>query len=112
MVRPVWGWHKPNTFLDFLSKPWKLTDRDNCKEKCLNTPIDLWNVKNKSYIDLLGNYTDCLLFTYEELLENPNKVIISIAEKLNSPLKEKFTNYDDSTKNDNKNFNDYQETGS
>ena len=101
--------NKPSLFLSFLKENWKLTDRDNCKEKSLNTPIELWNIKNKSYIDLLRDYTDCLLFTYEELLENPNKVISSISEKLNIPLKEKFINYDDSTKNDNKYFNDYQD---
>ena len=101
--------NKPNTFLDFLRQVWILTDRDNCKEKILNSPIDLWNIKNKSYIDLLGAYSNCLLFTYEELLENPDQVIISISEKLKLPLKEKFKNYDESTKDDNKNFNDYQD---
>jgi hypothetical protein len=100
--------NKSSPFLSFLKEKWKLTDRDNCKEKSLNTPIELWNIKNKSYINLLKDYTDCLLFTYEELLENPNKVISSISEKLNIPLKEKFKNYNDSTKNDNKDFNDYQ----
>ena len=99
----------PNSFLDFLSKPWKLTSRDNCKEKSLESPIDLWNIKNKSYIDFSYDYADCLIFTYEELLENPNRIIISISKKINTPLKEKFKNYDDSTKNDNKNFNDYQD---
>ena len=82
--------NKPNSFLSFLKEKWKLTDRDNCKLKSLDSPIDLWNFKNKSYIDLL------------------DKVIVSISEKLNIVLKEKFKNYDDSTKNDNKKFNDYQ----
>ena len=100
--------NKPNSFLSFLKEKWTLTDRDNCKLKSLDSPIDLWNFKNKSYIDLLDSYSNCLIFTYEELLENPDKVIVSISEKLNIFFKEKFKNYDDSTKNDNKKFNDYQ----
>lgn len=99
---------KPNSFISFLNNHWGLTTRDNCKEKGLNSPVDLWNIKNKSYMNLLNNYSNCLLFTYEELLENPNKVIVSISEKLNIPLKEEFKNYANSTKNDNKDFNDYQ----
>lgn len=100
--------NKPNSFLSFLKEKWKLTDRDNCKLKILESPIDLWNIKNKSYINLLNSYSNCLIFTYEELLECPDKVIASISEKLNIVLKEKFKNYDDSTKNDNKKFIDYQ----
>ena len=68
----------------------------------------MWNIKNKSYIDLSDSYSNYLIITYEELLERPDKVIASISEKLNIPLKDVFRNYDNSTKDDNKDFNDYQ----
>ena len=100
--------NKPNSFLSFLKEKWELTDRDNYKLRSLDSPINLWNIKNRSYIDLSDSYSNYLIITYEELLERPDKVIASISEKLNIPLKNVFRNYDNSTKDDNKDFNDYQ----
>ena len=101
--------NKPNTFITFLKEKWELTERDNYNLESLDSPIDLWNIKNQSYIDLSNTYSNNLILTYEELLESPNNIIFSISDRLDIPLKDKFKNYDNSTKNDNKDFNDYQD---
>ena len=75
----------------------------------LKTPIDLWNIKNGSYIEFARNNKNTIQIKYEDLLENPAKIINKISITIDVPLKEEFSNYHASTKDDNKCFSDYQQ---
>ena len=101
---------KPTSFLSFLNTHWDLRKRDNIQgTQSLETPIQLWNIKNGSYIDFARNNENTLQIKYEDLLENPVKLIEQIATAINEPLKKEFTNYHASTKDDDKRFSDYQQ---
>ena len=100
---------KPHTFSEFIRSEWKLVKRDNiCNKNSLANPIELWNIKNKSYISHLSNFDNSILLKYEDLLDNPSKVFNDISILLNQPLKNDFSNYENSTKGDNKNSDDYR----
>jgi len=45
-----YGGEKPD-FETFLATPWKTVARDNC-ESVLANPVELWNIKNASYLQL------------------------------------------------------------
>jgi hypothetical protein len=87
--------HKPD-FEGFLTTPWKTVRRDNVPASSL-TPVELWNVKNRSYVQ---SDDDCLLnLTSEGILKDPEQVIRTISRRYGIPLKTgRFTNYEKSTK--------------
>ena len=99
---------KPDTFSAFLASKWGVRKRDNYNKEYYTNPIVLWNKKNQSYINLNTANIVSLLFTYEELLADPNRVLKKISFACDLPLRENFSNIDSSTKNDDKNFSDYQ----
>ncbi len=97
---------KPS-FEEFLQTPWKTIGRDNIKLE-LKSPIELWNLKNKSYLQLKGKKS--LQITTESIFENPNKIIDDISSKFSIPKKhDKFVNFERSTKDKNKNSNYYRQ---
>ena len=98
----------PDSFYNFLKNSWYVRGRDNYDLKYYKNPIELWNNKNSSYIKLKETNIKHLIFTYEELLKDPNKVLIKISENCDLELNKEFSNINFSTKNDNKNFFDYQ----
>jgi len=93
-------------FLEFLNRPWKSVHRENTN-KTIKNPIVLWNIKNRSYIELCNSFTTINL-TYENLILNPKKIIDNISEEFNLKKKNNFKNIDGSTKNDTRKFDDYQ----
>ena len=101
--------NKLSSFLDFLNHNWELRKRDNIQgSQSLETPIDLWNIKNGSYIEFAKNNKNTIQIRYEDLLESPIKIIEKISASIDLPLKKMFSNYHASTKDDNKRFSDYQ----
>jgi hypothetical protein len=96
---------KPD-FETFLKTPWKTVARDNT-DKQLNSPIELWNIKNRSYLQLTD--FNGMNITTESMVENPESVINSIGRHFSiarpSP---DFRNYDQSTKDESKDFAYYQ----
>lgn len=97
---------KPS-FEDFLKSPWKTIGRDNVQSE-LKNPIELWNIKNKSYLQLTGQNT--LNITTECLFENPERIIEKISHQFSIPRKhDKFINFERSTKDKNKDSNYYRE---
>lgn len=63
---------KPD-FERFLVTPWRTVIRDCCPQAFVDTPVDLWNIKNRSYIELgaIGGVN----LTAESLLDNPMTVM-------------------------------------
>lgn len=99
----------PKSFSDFLTTKWYVQKRDNIKANYYNNPIDLWNSKNTSYLDLKKNFdSQTLNIKYEDLLANPNEVIDKISSYFMLNKNQIFNNYTKSTKEDQKSFSYYQ----
>ncbi|MDX2465024.1 MAG: hypothetical protein QNK31_11020 [Porticoccus sp.] len=98
---------KQPDFETFLTLPWKTVGRDNMK-KNLQNPIELWNVKNRSYRQLLE--LGAMNITTEAIFENPEAVINKIAETFSINKKsDEFLNFERSTKEKDKDSNYYRD---
>ncbi len=60
----------------FLSRPWPTLARENVDE-AVASPIQLWNIKNRSYFDLADDRV--LHLTTESTLQDPEAVIADLA---------------------------------
>jgi len=97
---------KPD-FETFLRTPWKTVARDNC-EHLLHSPIELWNIKNASYLQL--EELNGLNITTESTVQDPEAVITRISEHFSiDRLSPRFLNYEKSTKDSSKDFTYYQD---
>ena len=86
---------KPS-FEEFLQRKWETIGRDNTKDD-LASPIELWNTKNQSYLQLDRKYS--INITTESTFTNPVEVIDKISHELSIEKKSDiFFNYDRSTK--------------
>ena len=94
------------SFETFLQRPWKTIGRDNTKT-VLKSPIELWNIKNKSYLQLKIENT--LNITTENIFKDPEGVIEKISRQLSiKRISERFINYERSTKDKSKDSNYYR----
>ena len=94
------------SFEYFLKSPWRTLKRENAP-KVVPNPIELWNLKNSSYLGLLNERT--LNITSEILIENPDGVINNVCEKFGIPkLQNHFINFEASTKDKTKNTDHYR----
>jgi hypothetical protein len=87
---------KQPDLLTFLRTPWKIVGRDNCGRRPVN-PVELWNMKNASYLPLarLGG----LNLTAESLLLDPEGAIRRICDQFClEPSGPTFHNFERSTK--------------
>lgn len=85
-----------SSFEAFLDRPWKTTRRDNVP-RMLDSPIELWNLKNRSYLALAG--LDALNITTEQIFAGPEAVIDTISEHFGiARLAGEFRDYERSTK--------------
>jgi hypothetical protein len=102
MYKRPYHYKKPvRSFYEFLQTPWKTVGRENYKRKSFSNPIELWNKKNSSYVELSGNkFLNVINLKYEDLLANPQEEIKKIAYSFNLSFPEKFANVNRSTKND------------
>ena len=97
---------KPD-FITFLERPWKTVRRSNCK-RVVSNPIELWNQKNRSYLQL--KKLDGINLTSKEIIKDPQAVMDEIADHFSLSKKtEKFLNYEQSTKKSDKDFAYYQD---
>ena len=95
------------SFETFLLAPWETIARENCGIQKINNPIELWNIKNRAYLDL-GNEFSIMNITAESLLENPEAILLEIAKILSLELKDgEFVNYQKPAKVDAFKTNDY-----
>lgn len=89
---------KKPEFKKFLQTPWKTLGRENVGHTLLS-PIELWNVKNRSYIALHESDLSAIKLTVEQLLLAPEAVISSISHDFQiQRLVPEFVNYDRPTK--------------
>lgn len=104
--KPYHQYSHSSDFESFLKTPWKTVSRDNT-DKVLSSPIELWNIKNRSYLQLDSETS--LNITSEAIFEDPAEIITLISKKLRISRKtEDFLNYDKSTKNESKDSNYYR----
>lgn len=97
---------KPD-FETFLRTPWTTEPRDNCK-RLLANPIELWNIKNASYLQLkdIGG----LNLTTESVIDKPESIIDTLSTHFSIGLRsDQFLNYEKSTKDSGKNSTWYQD---
>jgi len=93
-------------FEKFLITPWKTLGRENCS-KILKSPIDLWNKKNASYLQLDG--INSLNIKTEYIYQDPIDIINKISDRFHiHKISNEFENYTLSTKDENKDFTYYR----
>jgi hypothetical protein len=97
---------KPD-FETFLRTPWKTVARDNC-ENTLASPVELWNLKNTSYLQL--KKLNGLNLTTESMVQDPEADIKTISSHFSiDRLSSRFLNYEKSTKDSSKDFAYYRD---
>ena len=100
---------KPNSLLKFLQTKWYVQGRENVESRFYRNPVELWNSKNHSYLQLKEKLPlQTVNLKYEDLLENPEAEIDKICQFLKVPKKQDFKNYTLSTKDPEKSFSFYQ----
>lgn len=95
------------SFKDFLQTPWKTVKRENLPS-VLDSPIELWNLKNSSYLQL--NKFKSLNLISENLIQYPEETVELMSNHfaINKTSKT-FKNYEQSTKDMLKNSLYYQD---
>jgi len=107
--RPYSVWSpRAADFESFVTSPWRTFARDN-STTVLSSPVQLWNEKNASYIELEQNFP-AIRLRYEDVLLNPSETIDQISERLKvRKISDQFMNLEESTKRDASTFSDYQQ---
>jgi hypothetical protein len=94
-------------FETFLQTPWKTFLRENCP-RVVASPIELWNIKNASYLQLQA--LNGLNLTTESSLQDPASLIERIASHFSLRRKSPdFVPYEKSTKQSDKDSNYYRD---
>jgi len=78
--RPYHSARRFATFEEFLRAPWPSVRRERYA-KSFDNPMDMWNRKNASYLQLMS-YAKGIALRYEDFLADPEGVIVSIQKKL------------------------------
>lgn len=69
----------PSDFLSFLSTPFVATERDGFDDCFVASPVDFWNRKVGSYVEVMDQQCSCLLVRYEDLVLQPAEILTSLA---------------------------------
>jgi len=95
------------SFENFLDRPWKTMRRDNTP-RILDSPVELWNLKNRSYARL--SELGALSITTEQIFADPERVIETISQHfaINRRTGE-FRDYERSTKDNTKDRTYYRD---
>lgn len=99
---------KSASFEDFIDAPWHCRWRDRAGAAVLASPVELWNLKNRSYADLVARCGGVLL-RYEDLLTDPEAAVRSIAAAAGRTLAAPFRNIEAATKSDAGTFAGYRD---
>lgn len=103
---------KNTSFKNFLACKWKtIFLMENSGKKFYKNPIEIWNEKNNSYLNLRKKVNkEVLNIRYEDLLANPEEVMLKISRNLGVKIKNEggFKNILSSTKLDDKKYDDYK----
>lgn len=88
-------------FEDFLQREWKTVGRDSLKRDSVSSPVELWNLKNRSYLGLDPART--VFSTTEGIFVDPEAIIREISSRFHVERKQaRFENYERSTKDSSK----------
>ncbi|MGB0368179.1 MAG: hypothetical protein ACPGD8_02170, partial [Flavobacteriales bacterium] len=96
----------------FITQLWVLRGRDNHSTNQVSSPIELWNIKNRAYLDLKTKVSCPVInLTYESILRNPEAELRQLAISLNLEFKGngRFKNIESSTKESGSTFKEYQD---
>jgi hypothetical protein len=106
--RPHHQYYADNSsFETFLQRQWLTVGRDNIKTVLAN-PIELWNIKNNSYLQLDQKSTTNI--TTEGIFEDPEAIIQNMSQRYSIERKsESFVNHEASTKDKSKDSAYYRE---
>ena len=61
----------PASLEEFVDYPWQTYGRENLGGVMLDSPIDLWNIKVRSYCDFVANNERAIIVRYEDMLADP-----------------------------------------
>jgi len=103
---------KVNNFKDFLTSEWQTILRENCGLKKYSSPIDLWNEKNRAFLNLKQRVNKKVInLRYEDVIKDTEETILKLAKISDAPLKHngQFRNVIDSTKGDNLVYSEYRD---
>ena len=93
-------------FEHFLQTPWKTIAREHV-DGSVENPIELWNIKNRSYLQL--DRTITMNIRTEDIFANSENVIEKISQQFFIPRKSReFIEYKRSTKNEDKDSDYYR----
>lgn len=94
-------------FERFLSAPWQTVRRDNCGSVMLENPIELWNLKNASYLPLAE--LNALNVRTEDIFRDPEAIIDRIGSHFGiERISPEFRNQEASVKESGKTFFEYR----
>ena len=97
-------------FDKFIVQPWKTVQRDRLSEIC-TTPIGLWNLKCKSYIDFLKKFDErgnCFIVRFEDFSQSQEQALFGLLKSFGLE-KERFQEVVNSSKGDDKNVKWYRD---
>jgi hypothetical protein len=95
------------SFEEFIQRPWKTIGRDNMNEAYVD-PVELWNVKNKSYLELPK--LNGLNITTEAIFADSEKIIELISSHFSINRRSNiFLDYQRSTKGESKTSDYYRQ---
>ena len=94
-------------FSTFLETPWRTVFRENIAGKVIN-PVELWNIKNRSYLGLSD--LEVINLRSEDIFDNAEQVITHIGQRFGLEFhSENFVNFEESTKYENKDSKHYRD---
>lgn len=98
---------KELSFIQFLKAPWKTLSREGLNQQTVSA-IELWNIKNRSYLSL--DEGNSLQLRTEDLFEKPDVLVDEVATKFGvTRLSDSFIDYVKSTKRTTKDKAYYQD---
>ncbi len=101
-------WEDKPDFETFLKTPSPFLPRENAP-KLFSSPVDVWNHKNASYLQLKDGFP-ALNLKYEDILMSPEGIINTISQEFSFRTKmNDFKNREKSTKEKSKDFSFYRD---
>ncbi|MEZ6127626.1 MAG: hypothetical protein R3C59_03025 [Planctomycetaceae bacterium] len=96
------------TFEEFLTTPWKSTGRD-AADAVIANPIELWNLKNRSYCRLCPE-SGALNLRYEDVLDDTQRILQQVEDRFQLKRRNReFRNYEPSTKDSSRDSDYYRD---
>ncbi len=101
---------RQNSMLEFVNTPWQTVRRENLRKRTLESVVQLWNLKVRSYFHLKdSSLCPVTIVSYESVINDVESALIAVSNKLNISIsRNRIENFNESTKKDHKDFNYYR----